>query len=167
LAVPFGLVRCTIQIELAGEPFTFSEVDVASAIRGLRLALGRTPESMAQLIGCSAAGYEKWELGAATPCAQWLLRILQLCPDEETRNAFRIRAERRAKPRGTSDESAAAAPSAAPARATPAEYRDLAHRSIDLLCASAESGDEAAGARLRWFAVNIHGASDYFGRLHR
>ena len=159
-------MRCTIQIELAGEPFTFSEVDVASAIRGLRLALGKTPEGMAQLIGCSSAGYEKWERGMATPGAQWLLRILQLCPDEGTRNAFRIRAERRSKPRTRFDERGAGeGASTSATHATHSECRDLAHRAIDLLHACAEAGDEAAGARLRWFAQNLQGAADCFGSL--
>jgi transcriptional regulator with XRE-family HTH domain len=156
------VARCAIQIELAGEPFTFSEVDVASAIRGLRLALGKAPETMAQLIGCSSAGYEKWERGTAAPSAQWLLRILQLCPDEEARNAFRIRSERRSKPRPRANESAADGSPTSIAPATHSECRDLAHRSIDLLHASAEAGDEAAGARLRWFAQNLKGAADYF-----
>ena len=141
---------------------------MASAIRGLRLALGKTPESMAQLIGCSSAGYEKWEEGTATPGVQWLLRILQLCPDEETRNAFRIRAERRARSRLRFDEHGLSeGPSAPLACATYAECSDLAHRAIDLLRASAESGDEAAGIRLRWFAHNLQGAADYFNRLHK
>jgi len=158
-------VRCAIQIELAGEPFTFSEVDVASAIRGLRLALGKTPETMAQLIGCSSAGYEKWEQGTAAPSAQWLLRMLQLCPDEETRNAFRIRAERRSKPRARANESAAADGSPTSITlATHSECCDSAHRSIDVLDACAEAGDEAAAARLRWFAQNLEGAASYFSR---
>lgn len=161
-------MRCTIQIELAGEPFTFSEVDVASAICGLRRALGKTPETMAQLIGCTSAGYEKWEQGTATPGAQWLLRILQLCPDEETRNAFRIRAERRSQARGTVRERVSADEAPSPlAGAGHAECRDLAHRAIDLLHASAQAGDEAAGARLRWFAQNLQGAAGYFERFHK
>jgi len=138
---------------------------VASAIRGLRLALGNTPETMAGLIGCSSAGYEKWERGAAAPSAQWLLRILQLCPDEETRNAFRIRAERRARPRVRANESAAAdGPSTSLAPATDSECRDSAHRAVDVLHACAEAGDEAAAIRLRWFAQNLQGAADYFSR---
>lgn len=161
-------MRCAIQIELAGEPFTFSEVDVAAAIRDLRLALGKTPETMSQLIGCSSAGYEKWEQGTATPSAQWLLRILQICPDEETRNAFRIRAERRSKQRvRLDDRTVADAASGTPAHASYAECRDLAHRAVDNLYSSAESGNERAGARLRWFAQNLQGAADYFSGLFK
>ena len=138
---------------------------MASAIRGLRLALGKTPETMAQLIGCSSAGYEKWEQGAIAPSAQWLLRILQLCPDEESRNAFRIRAERRSNPRPASNPSAAPdAPSTALASATHSECRDVARRAVDVLRACAEAGDEAAASRLRWFAQNLEGAAAYFSR---
>ena len=82
---------------MAGEAFTFSEIDLPAAIRGL--ALGRSTEAMAELLGCSSVGYEKWEQGTAVPSAEWLLRMLQLCPDEQTWNAFRIRPERRRKPR--------------------------------------------------------------------
>jgi transcriptional regulator with XRE-family HTH domain len=150
---------------LAGEPFTFSEVDVAAAIRGLRLALGKTPETMARLIGCSSAGYEKWEQGTVAPSAQWLVRMLQLCPDEETRNAFRIRAERRSKPRPKVNESAEADGSSTTfAPATHSECRDSAHKAVDVLHACAEAGDEAAASRLRWFAQNLEGAAAYFGQ---
>jgi len=120
---------------------------------------------MAQLIGCSSAGYEKWEQGTATPSAQWLLRILQLCPDEETRNAFRIRAERRARPRARTNEPAAAEGSATSfATANHSDCRDLAQHSIDRLHACAVAGDEAAAVRLRWFALNLEGAAEYFSR---
>ena len=111
---------------------------------------------MAQLLGCSTAGYEKWEQGLATPSAQWLLRMLQFCPDEETRNAFRIRAERRSKPRLKSREGAGAA------EHTRAASRDLAHRAIDSLHQCAEAGDEAAEARLRQFAENLRQAAEFF-----
>ena len=58
-------------------------------------ALGKSQESMASIVGCSLPAYQKWELGSLVPSAEWLLKMLQLCPDEETRNAFRIRPERR------------------------------------------------------------------------
>ena len=120
---------------------------------------------MAQLIGCSSVGYEKWEQGTAAPSAQWLLRMLQLCPDEETRNAFRIRAERRLKPRHTSNESAAAdGSSTSLASASHSECREIAHRSVDVLHACAEAGDEAAAVRLRGFAQSLQGAANYFSR---
>ena len=115
---------------------------------------------MAAILGCTAAGYEKWEQGAAQPSAEWLLRLLQLCPDEETRNAFRIRAERRSRPRDVS-----AAGSQEVAERAPADLqtcRDAAHSAIDTLFTCAEAGDERAGERLRQFAENLRGAAEYF-----
>lgn len=131
---------------------------MASAIRGLRLALGKAPETMAQLIGCSSAGYEKWEQGTVAPSAQWLLRMLQLCPDEETRNAFRIRAERRSRPRTETNEPAGQVGCQRRSRrpATPNAVRSRAVRSMCLTL-----------ARLRWFAQNLQGAADYFSRARK
>lgn len=123
---------------------------------------------MAQLIGCSSAGYEKWEQGTVAPSAQWLLRMLQLCPDEETRNAFRIRAERRSRPRTETNESPRAGVlSTSFAQASHSECREVARRAVDVLDACAEAGDEAAASRLRWFAQNLQGAADYFSRARK
>ena len=126
------------------------------AIRGLRQALGKSPEAMAQLVGCSSAGYEKWEQGTAAPSAQWLLRMLQFCPDEQTRNAFRIRAERRSQPRG---KAAAGEESVVASRAA---CRDRAHGAVEMLYGCAENGDPAAEARLRQFAESLDAAAEFF-----
>src|SRR5487761_447659 len=88
-----------IRTKPMSETFTFSEIDLPAAVRGLREALGRSPEVMAEILGCSLPAYQKWEMGSVVPGGEWLIRMLRLCPDEETRNAFRIRAERRNAPR--------------------------------------------------------------------
>ena len=130
------------------------------AIRGLRLALGRSPEAMAAILGCSSAGYQKWEGGRAQPSAEWLLRLLQLCPDEQTRNAFRIRSERRSRPRD--EATRGPRPGDDVASAGPRACRDAARSAIDTLCACAEAGDEKAGERLRQFSRSLHGAAEHF-----
>lgn len=62
-------------------------------IRTLRHRIGEiegavvSQEEMARRIGCTHAAYRKWEVGT-TPGGEWMLRILALCPDEETRAAF-------------------------------------------------------------------------------
>jgi len=42
---------------------------------------------MANRIGCTHAAYRKWEAGTV-PRGDWMVRILALCPDEQTRNNF-------------------------------------------------------------------------------
>lgn len=143
-----------------GQDFTFSEIDLAAALRGLREALGRSPEVMARLLGCSLPAYQKWELGTATPGGEWLVRMLQLCPDEETRNAFRIRAERRALPR----------PSREPAMQSqtppsPHELDDLwrvAREAVDTIYDSAHQGNTNAGLRLRDFTHHLESAARFY-----
>jgi len=61
---------------------------LTSAILSLRQKLGTTQEEMARQIGCTLAAYQRWETGKRTPRGDWMLKILVLCPDEETRAAF-------------------------------------------------------------------------------
>jgi transcriptional regulator with XRE-family HTH domain len=61
---------------------------LTSAILSLRQKLGTTQEEMARQIGCTLAAYQRWETGKRTPRGDWMLKILVLCPDEETRSAF-------------------------------------------------------------------------------
>jgi len=43
---------------------------------------------MARRLGCTFSAYSKWLRGERTPGGEWMLRILALCPDDETRAAF-------------------------------------------------------------------------------
>jgi transcriptional regulator with XRE-family HTH domain len=45
-------------------------------------------QEMVRRIGCSNGAYRKWEKGKAIPRGDWMLKILALCPDEETRSNF-------------------------------------------------------------------------------
>ncbi|MGH9354263.1 MAG: helix-turn-helix domain-containing protein [Terriglobia bacterium] len=141
------------------DQFTFSEIDIAAAVRGLREALGRSPEVMAEMLGCSLPAYQKWEMGSVVPDGEWLIRLLRLCPDEETRNAFRIRAERRNSPRERLKLPKAAGP------LTPADRRrflQMAHAAADDLGQCGEAGIQAADDRLMDFAENLRSAADYY-----
>ena len=142
------------------ERFTFSEIDLSVAVRGLREALGRSQEVMAQLVGCSLPAYQKWETGAAIPGGEWLIRLLQLCPDEETRNAFRIRAERRSSPRQNPvpEIQSGSILTASERR----HYWQKAREAVDEIYACAEAGEQAADQRLADFAVNLKSAADYY-----
>jgi transcriptional regulator with XRE-family HTH domain len=61
-----------------------------AAILSLRRALGETQEGMGRQIGCSFAAYRKWESGISSPGGEWLIRLLALCPDDETRGALAL-----------------------------------------------------------------------------
>ncbi len=146
---------------MPSEPdFTFSETDLATAILGLREALGRSQEVMAQLLGCSLPALQKWEMGIAIPDGEWLIRMLQICPDEETRNAFRIRAERRAAPRPPSESRLKRVCRMDESRRL--EVRRMVHEAVDTLCACGENGMDAADSRLEEFAENLQGAARHF-----
>lgn len=65
-------------------------VNIPSALRSLRSALGESQEGMARRLGCSTSGYVKWERGVAEPSASWLLKAIQLCPDANSLSKFGI-----------------------------------------------------------------------------
>jgi transcriptional regulator with XRE-family HTH domain len=139
------------------EIFTFTETDLGAAIRALRQALGRSPEVMAQILGCSLPAYEKWEEGSLVPTGEWLIRLLQLCPDEETRNGFRIRAERR-----RADRECVSGVLTRAAPMNPQERRqawEAAREAIDLIYECGEAGFQTADRRLIEFAQNLEGAA--------
>lgn len=140
--------------------FTFSETDVAAALRALRESLGKPPEVMAQILGCSLPAYQKWEMGAVVPGGEWLIRMLQLCPNENIRNLFRIRAERRASPREQPHEVIVRSGSV-----TDDERRRLwqtARLAVDTLYECGARGMDAADRRLADFAVNLESAAAYY-----
>ncbi|MGH9405723.1 MAG: helix-turn-helix domain-containing protein [Terriglobia bacterium] len=138
--------------------FTFSEVDLAEAIRGLREALGRSPEVMAQLVGCRLPAYEKWEAGILVPEAEWLIRMLRLCPDEETRNAFRIRAERRGAARQKRVSLAARHLSAGERD----RCRQAALAAIRTIAECGDAGIHAADSRLVQFTADLRSAAESY-----
>ena len=43
---------------------------------------------MARKLGCTLGAYSKWVRGERIPSGDWMLELLQLCPDEETRAEF-------------------------------------------------------------------------------
>lgn len=144
---------------MSDDRFTFSETDIAAAIRGLREALGRSQEVMAEILGCSLPAYQKWEIGSVVPGGEWLIRLLRLCPDEETRNAFRIRAERRSGAREKPGLLKAASPLTTTDRR---HFLQMARAAADDLYQCGEAGVQAADDRLMDFAQNMRNAADYY-----
>jgi DNA-binding XRE family transcriptional regulator len=62
------------------------QTTLSTAIRELRRALGVTQEGMARRLGCTLSGYIQWEKGRRVPGGEWLLKLMALCPDAETRS---------------------------------------------------------------------------------
>jgi DNA-binding XRE family transcriptional regulator len=61
----------------------------STAVRVLRGRLGETQASMARLVGVSLRTYDRWEAGDASPRGTILVKLLDLCPDDDTRSLFR------------------------------------------------------------------------------
>lgn len=69
---------------------TALENNFSEAIKQLQARLKETQEGMARRIGCTLGAYVKWRRGERLPSAEWLVRILNVCPDEGTREAFGV-----------------------------------------------------------------------------
>jgi transcriptional regulator with XRE-family HTH domain len=64
------------------------KIGVVSALKLLQTRLDETQEGMAARLGCTFSAYSKWLRGVNMPSGDWMLRILALCPDQETHDAF-------------------------------------------------------------------------------
>jgi transcriptional regulator with XRE-family HTH domain len=58
------------------------------ALVTLRSTLGETQEGMAKRLGCTLGAYRQWETGKRSPSGEWLIKILNLCPNKRTLTAF-------------------------------------------------------------------------------
>jgi hypothetical protein len=65
-----------------------AETNISRAIWALQEALGERPEGMVVRIGCSFGAYLQWIRGERVPGGEFMLKLLALCPDEETFHAF-------------------------------------------------------------------------------
>lgn len=73
----------------------------SSAVLKLRHAFGETQEGMARRLGCSLASYQRWELGTRIPSGEYLIKMIQMCPDDRCREAFGVKA-RKVEPKAVS-----------------------------------------------------------------
>lgn len=67
-----------------------TEKNISSAIQGLQSRLGETQEGMARRIGCTLGAYVKWRRGEREPSGAWLIRMINLCPDDDSLKTFGI-----------------------------------------------------------------------------
>lgn len=64
------------------------KIGIIAALQLLQTRLGETQEGMARRLGCTLGAWSKWVRGENSPRGYWMLKILALCPDEETHDAF-------------------------------------------------------------------------------
>ena len=117
--------------------------DLAEAVLGLQRALGETQEGMARRLGCTLGAYSKWVRGDRTPRGEWLIKMLQLCPDEDARAAFGV------------TPSAASVARTGPGDTQVDRYYNHAEMGLRLLAESANQGHPGAKEELRHLAELI------------
>ena len=61
---------------------------ISAAIKALRNRLGETHGGMARRLGTPLRTYDRWEAGDTIPRGNRLVKILALCPDDESRSLF-------------------------------------------------------------------------------
>jgi transcriptional regulator with XRE-family HTH domain len=70
-------------------PTEISTVTISRAIKRLREKLGfETQLPFARELDCQPGALARWERGESIPSGDWMLKILALCPDEESHDAF-------------------------------------------------------------------------------
>ncbi len=112
---------------------------------------------MARRVGCTVSGFIQWEKGRRVPAGNWLLRLMALCPDEETRHLFEepiehYRGEVGAVPTGST---------------TPQQRREakaIAREAIDILFELGQAGYRPADQKLKQFADTLNRVAGDFSR---
>jgi transcriptional regulator with XRE-family HTH domain len=66
-------------------PTEISKVTISRAITVLRESLGfRTENPFATMLHCQPGALARWERGESFPSGDWMLKLLALCPNQET-----------------------------------------------------------------------------------
>lgn len=142
---------------------------LTSAIRQLREALGETQEGMARRLGCTLSGYIQWEKGRRLPGGDWLLKLMALCPDEETRDLFQEQVPPLAGRPGTSPlrmKKQLRSSSTTPEQRRQA--RAIAREGIEILFKLGQAGYRPADQKLRQIADAINRVAGDFSHVsHR
>jgi transcriptional regulator with XRE-family HTH domain len=128
---------------------------ISTAIKALRNKLGQTHGGMARLLGTSLRAYDRWEAGDSIPRGTMLVRILALCPDEETRSLFD--AVKSSASQG-SVEHRASSPLRrwGPGDRLRMSFRNSCLTSIEIIYESAVLGSQAADERLRSYVTELN-----------
>ena len=143
------------------------ETALTTAIRELRQVLGDTQEGMARRLGCTLSGYIQWEKGRRVPGGDWLLKLMALCPDEETGGLFEQQIQSYREQYGVSR-----AQTPRPVRVsstTPEQRRQakaIAREAIEILYELGQAGYRPADQKLRQFAEGLSRVAGDFSRAH-
>jgi transcriptional regulator with XRE-family HTH domain len=138
---------------------------LTAAIRQLRQALGETQEGMARRLGCTLSGYIQWEKGRRVPGGDWLLKLMALCPDQETHRLFEQPIE---SYRPKSQAAPAQARTVMRASSTTPEQRrqarGIARQAIEILFELGQAGYRPADQKLKGFADELNRVAGDFSR---
>jgi transcriptional regulator with XRE-family HTH domain len=128
---------------------------ISAAIKALRIKLGETHSGMARLLGASLRTYDRWEAGNTIPAGSMLVRILALCPDEETRLLFDAA---KSSPSEASKEHQVSSSlrRAGPEARLRMRFRDSCLASIEIIYESAVLGSQAADDKLRGYVTELN-----------
>lgn len=135
------------------------------AVRRLREALEETQEGMARRLGSTLSGYIQWEKGRRTPGGVWLLKMIALAPDSQTRRLFQEQVLSAPPPLGPA--SVRARPAARTGSTTPEQRRQarsLAREAIEILFELGEAGYRPADQKLKRVADDLNRVAGDFTR---
>jgi DNA-binding XRE family transcriptional regulator len=152
-----SLHRLYVDIAFEMSSLTIKESSrISTAIRTLRDKLGETQAGMARLLGASLRTYDRWEAGDTIPRGHIVVKIMDLCPDDQTRSHFYAA--------GGLNESKASGKrlaSSSPRRGSPEDrlrmrFRNSCLEAIEIIYESAVLGSAAADEKLRSYADELN-----------
>ncbi len=129
---------------------------LSPAIKGLRQKLGATHARMARLLGVSLRTYDRWEAGHTIPRGLALVKILDLCPDEETRTLFLVAAASTAPRRAVKRPASSLLGRRSPEDRLRMRLRNTCVEAIQIIYDSALLGSAAADEKLRHYADELN-----------
>lgn len=138
---------------------------IAHAIRQLRDALEETQEGMARRLGCTLSGYIQWEKGRRVPGGLWVLKMMALAADSQSRRFFQEQVL--AEPTQPASPAPRTRPGARSASTTPDQRRrakSLAQEALEILFELGEAGYRPADQKLKALADDLNRIAGDFSR---
>lgn len=140
---------------------------LAVAIRQLRKALGETQEGMARRLGCTLSGYIQWEKGRRVPGGDRLLKLMALCPGEETRSLFETQIDSyRGRPSASAPQTRTAVRTGSTTPEQRRRARAIAQEAIQILFELGQAGYQPADQKLKRFADELNRVAGDFSRAY-
>ena len=128
----------------------------SAAIKVLREKLGETQAGMARLLGASLRTYNRWEAGHTIPRGNKLLKIMHLCPNEETRSLFHAAAESSAFEASGKRRMSSPLRRGSPEDRLRMRLRNSCVEAIEIIYESSVFGSAAADDKLRSYADELN-----------